>query len=72
MPIYIALLRGVNVGGNMLKMDRLRELCTKLGAKNAKTYVQSGNVVFDAQGDRIALGKRPRTKARRRVACPFP
>jgi len=50
MPIYIALLRGVNVGGNMLKMDRLRELCTKLGARNAKTYVQSGNVVFDAQG----------------------
>jgi uncharacterized protein (DUF1697 family) len=50
MPIYIALLRGVNVGGNMLKMDRLRELCTELGAKNAKTYVQSGNVVFDAQG----------------------
>ena len=50
MPIYIALLRGVNVGGNTLKMDRLRELCTKLGAKNVKTYVQSGNVVFDAQG----------------------
>lgn len=37
MPIYIALLRGVNVGGNMLKMDRLRELCTELGAKNART-----------------------------------
>jgi uncharacterized protein (DUF1697 family) len=50
MPIYIALLRGVNVGGNMLKMDRLRELCTKLGAKNVKTYVQSGNVVFEAPG----------------------
>jgi uncharacterized protein (DUF1697 family) len=44
------LLRGVNVGGNILKMDRLRELCAALGAKNARTYVQSGNIVFEAAG----------------------
>jgi uncharacterized protein (DUF1697 family) len=50
MPVLIALLRGVNVGGNILKMDRLRELCAALGAKNARTYVQSGNVVFEAAG----------------------
>jgi uncharacterized protein (DUF1697 family) len=50
MPLYIALLRGINVGGNILKMDRLREVCAKLGAKNVRTYVQSGNVVFEAQG----------------------
>jgi len=50
MPIYIALLRGVNVGGNILKMDRLRALCADLGMKNARTYVQSGNLVFEAQG----------------------
>jgi len=50
MPALIALLRGVNVGGNMLKMDRLRELCAKLGAENPRTYVQSGNVVFEAAG----------------------
>ncbi len=50
MPVFIALLRGVNVGGNILKMDRLRALCAELGAKNARTYVQSGNVVFEAQG----------------------
>jgi uncharacterized protein (DUF1697 family) len=50
MAIYIALLRGVNVGGNILKMDRLRALCTDLGMKNARTYVQSGNIVFEAQG----------------------
>jgi uncharacterized protein (DUF1697 family) len=50
MPTYIALLRGVNVGGNILKMDRLRELCAKLGAENPRTYVQSGNIVFEAQG----------------------
>jgi uncharacterized protein (DUF1697 family) len=50
MPVLIALLRGVNVGGNMLKMDRLREICAKLGAENPRTYVQSGNVVFEAAG----------------------
>jgi uncharacterized protein (DUF1697 family) len=48
MPTYIALLRGVNVGGNILKMDRLRELCAALGARNVRTYVQSGNLVFEA------------------------
>lgn len=48
MPVYIALLRGINVGGNMLKMDRLRELCTSLRLNNVRTYVQSGNVVFEA------------------------
>ena len=47
MPTYIAMLRGVNVGGNMLKMERLREVCTGLGFANARTYVQSGNVVFE-------------------------
>jgi uncharacterized protein (DUF1697 family) len=50
MPVCIALLRGVNVGGNVLKMDRLCELCAKLGMKNPRTYVQSGNLVFEATG----------------------
>ncbi len=50
MPVLIALLRGVNVGGNILKMDRLQGICAQLGAKRARTYVQSGNVVFEASG----------------------
>jgi len=49
MPTYVALLRGVNVGGNTLKMDRLRAVCAELGLKNVRTYVQSGNMVFAAQ-----------------------
>jgi uncharacterized protein (DUF1697 family) len=48
MPSYIALLRGVNVGGNTLRMERLRALCEELGLKDVRTYVQSGNVVFAA------------------------
>jgi uncharacterized protein (DUF1697 family) len=51
MPTYIALLRGINVGGkNILKMERLREQCTQLGFENVRTYVQSGNVLFEADG----------------------
>jgi uncharacterized protein (DUF1697 family) len=49
MPNYVALLRGVNVGQNMLKMERVRELCGEMGLKNARTYVQSGNLVFEAE-----------------------
>lgn len=49
MPAYIAMLRGVNVGHNSLKMERLRDLCAALGFKEARTYVQSGNVVFKAE-----------------------
>lgn len=50
MPVYIAMLRGVNVGRNSLKMERLRKICLELGFRNARTYVQSGNVVFEANG----------------------
>jgi len=54
MPVFVALLRGVNVGGNILRMERLREICAGLGAKNPRTYVQSGNVVFEAAGSGAA------------------
>lgn len=50
MITHIAPLRGVNVGGNVLTMERLREIFSQLGFQNARTYVQSGNVVFDAGG----------------------
>ena len=49
MTTYIALLRGVNVGGNkMIAMADLRALLTRLGFKDVKTVLQSGNVVFRA------------------------
>jgi uncharacterized protein (DUF1697 family) len=43
---YIAMLRGVNVGGNTLKMNWLREACEEIGLRDVRTYVQSGNIVF--------------------------
>jgi uncharacterized protein (DUF1697 family) len=47
MTVMIALLRGVNVGGNrLIKMEALRGLCESLGLRDVQTYVQSGNLVF--------------------------
>jgi uncharacterized protein (DUF1697 family) len=49
MHTLVSMIRGINVGGNRpLKMDRLRSLHERLGLRNARTYLQSGNVVFEA------------------------
>lgn len=45
----VALLRGINVGGkNKLPMSALVELCEQSGCRDVRTYIQSGNVVFQA------------------------
>ncbi len=47
MPTHVALLRGINVGGNAkIAMADLRKLITSLGHGDVATYIQSGNVVF--------------------------
>ncbi len=47
MPTHVALLRGINVGGGgKVPMAELRELLTKLGHSDVKTYIQTGNIVF--------------------------
>ena len=49
MAAYVALLRGINVGGNnLLPMKQLVELCQRVGATDVKTYIQSGNLAFRA------------------------
>lgn len=50
MENYVALLRGINVNGkNIIKMEALRETLSSIGYKNVKTYIQSGNIVFNYQ-----------------------
>lgn len=45
---YVAFLRGINVGGkNKIKMETLREVCRALGFSVVKTYINSGNVLFE-------------------------
>lgn len=49
MPVYIALLRGINIGPHKrMKMEKLVASCAACGWDNAKTYIQSGNVVLKA------------------------
>jgi uncharacterized protein (DUF1697 family) len=44
---FVALLRGINVGGNrIIKMADLRDMFAAAGARDVETYIQSGNVVF--------------------------
>lgn len=49
MPVYIALLRGINIGPyKRMKMEKLRASCEGLGFAGVKTYIQSGNLVLKA------------------------
>ena len=56
---YVAFLRGINVGGhNKIKMETLREMFTALGFENVKTYINSGNVIFETveiSGDKLIV-----------------
>ena len=57
---YIAFLRGINVGGNkIIKMEALSGAFTAAGFRKVRTYIASGNVIFETRsGDRIALTKK--------------
>jgi uncharacterized protein (DUF1697 family) len=60
MATHVALLRGINVGGNnKVPMAELRVLVAGLGHTDVSTYIQSGNVLFTAaaDADSVALGR---------------
>ena len=46
MPIYVALLRGINIGKRQIKMTELAETVREAGGEDVSTYIQSGNVVL--------------------------
>ena len=48
MDTYFAFLRGVNVGGVVLKMEDLRKLLEYIGYSKVRTYIQSGNAIFES------------------------
>ncbi|WP_194095515.1 DUF1697 domain-containing protein [Marivivens aquimaris] len=55
MQAYVALLRGINVGGkNKVPMADLKALAGTLGWENAKTYIASGNMTFAAEAGDFA------------------
>lgn len=59
MPNYIALLRGINVSGkNKLPMAALKSLCEDLGYTQVTTYIQSGNVILQADDTLEEIAKK--------------
>ena len=55
MKTYIALFRGINVGGkNVLPMKELVALLEDLDCRKVKTYIQSGNAVFEIKGKDVS------------------
>lgn len=50
---YLLLLRGINVGGkNKVSMAELKDLISRLGYENVITYINSGNIIFDANDNK--------------------
>ena len=59
MTIYIALLRGINVGGkNIIKMADLKRTFENMGLSLVQTYIQSGNILFKSQESEETLCKK--------------
>lgn len=53
---YIALLRGINISGHrIIKMADLRSNLNKLGLKGLRTYIQSGNILFESEEKKQTL-----------------
>ncbi len=66
MNTYIALFRGINVGGNnKLPMKELVTVLEGLGLQNIRTYIQSGNAVFEGKGNAIELAAKMGTAIRK-------
>lgn len=50
MSVFIAMIRGINVGGKSVKMDKLRNSLKAPVFRDVRTYVQSGNIIFQTTG----------------------
>lgn len=66
----VAWLRAVNVGGRFVKMERLRALAEGAGLRGVATYIQSGNLLFDARAREIAAME-PRLERLWRAELPW-
>jgi len=71
MPVLVAFLRAVNVGGHAkIKMDALRELFVSLKFAEPQTYVQSGNVIFNSsERDLASIAKRIQQGIEKKFGC---
>ena len=71
---YVALLRGINVGGgNKVEMKQLKATFEGVGFTNVRTWINSGNVIFDTgEADRAALTARVEASIEARFALQVP
>lgn len=73
MTTFIALLRGINVGGHRVKMEQLRALFSELGFANIRSFIQSGNIFFDtSEADPVALASRIEAHLRAKLGYQVP
>ncbi|CRK82367.1 DUF1697 domain-containing protein [Neobacillus massiliamazoniensis] len=73
MTIYIALLRGINVGGHhKIKMAELKSLLESMGLQKVKTYIQSGNVLFESEETAESLTLRLEEAIKEKFGFPVP
>jgi uncharacterized protein (DUF1697 family) len=65
---YVALLRAINVGGHVVKMDRLRAVFEALRFGRVETFIASGNVLFDStEPDTAALEQMIETRLKKEL-----
>ncbi len=73
MATFVAFLRGINVGGHRVKNDRLRELFEDLGFFAVRTYLASGNVIFEWEdADTLELEERIESRLREGLGYDVP
>ena len=71
MSVYVSMLRGINVGGiKQIRMDTLRGIYEEAGFSKVRTYVQSGNVVFESS-EQDPFGLEKRIEAQIEQICGF-
>src|SRR5688500_180591 len=71
MPRVIALLRAINVGGRVVKMDRLRTIFESMGFTQVETFIASGNVIFEHRARNLpALGAKIEKMLERELGYP--
>jgi uncharacterized protein (DUF1697 family) len=71
MPTWIALLRGINVvGANQLPMKDLVALCGDCGFLNARTWIQSGNAIFESRLSEASVQKKLTAALKARMGKP--
>ena len=58
MPRYVAFLRAINVGGRIVKMERLRAAFEELGLSQVETFIASGNVIFESRANAGTLERK--------------